>query len=523
MTYGDKKINYEYQDFEDITEKILDYADFICYDNDIDIDYDSNKYIESLDEMSTEELMETVLHLMDEYVYYNPKDISEPEFHDSLIDNVSELLYLQFENDIQSNPYIEEELEELINEAADIFYTINIPKRSHTQSIILNKKIDHKKIEEKINYLKSKPQPSQRTKEWYEFRHNLITASNAYKAFESQLVKNQLIFEKCKPLIKDEDIEKQQFVNTNSTLHWGQKYEPISVMIYEDMFKTKVGDFGCIKHDKYKFLGASPDGINIDPNNLRYGRMLEIKNIVNREIDGIPKKEYWIQMQLQMEVCDLDECDFLETKFVEYTDYQSYREDTEEEDDYDFEKRKGVIIYFQKPDGKPFYVYKPLDIISEDAIANWESDQLDKYESEEYGYTFIKYIYWKLQILSCVLVERNQLWFERNIGDLEELWKTIENERITGHDHRASTKSKQKKIEKIEENNCLINLNNLNNETNKTILIDIPKEEDKNINKHSVLSYFKKENIQKQPLNIIKIDTELSSNLKNSENTNNTT
>lgn len=65
-------------------------------------------------------------------------------------------------------------------------------------------------------------------------------------------------------------------------------------------------------------MGASPDGINVDVNSERYGRMLEIKNIVNREINGIPKKEYWVQMQMQMEVCDLDECDFLETKFVEY-------------------------------------------------------------------------------------------------------------------------------------------------------------------------------------------------------------
>ena len=49
--------------------------------------------------------------------------------------------------------------------------------------------------------------------------------------------------------------------------------------------------------------------------NERYGRLVEIKNIVNREITGIPKKEYWVQMQLQMEVTDLDECDFLETRF----------------------------------------------------------------------------------------------------------------------------------------------------------------------------------------------------------------
>ena len=42
------------------------------------------------------------------------------------------------------------------------------------------------------------------------------------------------------------------------------------------------------------------------------------KNPTTRKLSGTPKKEYWIQMQLQMEVWDLDECDFLETVFKEY-------------------------------------------------------------------------------------------------------------------------------------------------------------------------------------------------------------
>jgi hypothetical protein len=94
------------------------------------------------------------------------------------------------------------------------------------------------------------------------------------------------------------------------------------------MYKSKVEDFGCIQHPTYKFLGASPDGIIIESSTGRYGRMLEIKNPVSREITGIPKKEYWVQMQLQMEVCNLDDCDFLETKFVEYHDFDSYRDDS---------------------------------------------------------------------------------------------------------------------------------------------------------------------------------------------------
>jgi len=55
--------------------------------------------------------------------------------------------------------------------------------------------------------------------------------------------------------------------------------------------------------------------------------MIEVKNVVSRVITGIPKEDYYIQMQLQMEVCDLNECDFVETKFIEYDSYNDYIED----------------------------------------------------------------------------------------------------------------------------------------------------------------------------------------------------
>jgi putative phage-type endonuclease len=253
-------------------------------------------------------------------------------------------------------------------------------------------------IKKQLEYLRSLPQPPQRTDEWYQFRHNLITASNAYKAFESQAQINQLIYEKCQP-IKTQENEKQSMVNTNTTLHWGQKYEPLSVLIYEHLYKTTVEDFGCIQHKTYKFIGASPDGINVDPTSHRYGRMLEIKNIVNREITGIPKKEYWIQTQLQMEVCGLNECDFLETKFTEYADRQSFQDDTtynetENEDEfndtfvnYTISKNrsmKGIIVYFHTPEGKPLYIYKPLHIIHPQDIIDWEEQTVQVYESSNH-------------------------------------------------------------------------------------------------------------------------------------------
>ena len=91
--------------------------------------------------------------------------------------------------------------------------------------------------------------------------------------------------------------------------------------------KLKVEDFGCIKDDNHDFLGASPDGINVDPNSKRYGRMLEVKNRVSESvpITGNPKREYWIQMQFQMGVCGLKECDFFESRFIEYENKEAIR------------------------------------------------------------------------------------------------------------------------------------------------------------------------------------------------------
>ena len=261
-------------------------------------------------------------------------------------------------------------------------------------------------------------------------------------------------------------------VNVNSTLHWGQKYEPLSVEIYEHVYDTKVDDFGCIQHETYKFIGASPDGINVDPDSLRYGRMLEIKNIVNREINGIPKKEYWIQMQLQMEVCDLDECDFLETKFTEYLDYNSYLEDTLDEKQINptiskDDKMKGIIIYFHTTEGKPKYIYKPLTITNHNEIVKWEEENVNLYQSEQYNYTFMKFLYWKQECNSCVLVTRNRQWFKDNVSEMAALWAIIETERVTGYEHRAPNRKQKKDIDNAnildlslnEKNGCLLQFN----------------------------------------------------------------
>lgn len=413
-----------------------------------EIQADNINFIENTDDFN-----ETIFDLMCDFVDKNPTIVSDPDFEEILIEEVLELIEIQFENDIF---FDDDEVEKCIEDVLDVFYKFIMPPRSFPDTLIIQKP-EINKIKKQMNHLKKLYQPEQRTDEWYNYRHNLITASNAYKAFENSTTRNQLIYEKCEPIIKkDENIN--EFVNVDSPLHWGQKYEPLSVMLYEYLYNTKVEEYGCIQHHKYKFLGASPDGINCDVNSDRYGRMLEIKNIVNREITGIPKTEYWIQTQLQMETCDLNECDFLETKFMEYNNENEFNDDNNT-------TFKGIIHYFSY-NNKPIYKYSPLNLYkSKKEYDIWETQMLSTIPENA---CWIKNIFWKLENISCVLILRNEKWFNDNISTLIEIWNIIEKERIHGHKHREPVKKNKKYIEpKV--NKCLININK---DTGKTNIIN---------------------------------------------------
>ena len=259
----------------------------------------------------------------------------------------------------------------------------------------------------------------------------MITASNIYKVFASQAQVNSLIYEKCKPFVERETVHNN--LHSTSSLQWGVLYEPVTALLYEYMNNTKISDFGCIQHEKYNYIGASPDGINTDPNSILYGRMLEIKNIVNRDITGIPKEEYWIQMQIQMETCGLDECDFMETRFKEYEDADQFYKGVS--------KHRGIILCFIEngiTNSPPTYVYSKMDLtINIDIVEKWTEYEKDLKSDK---YTLFNTRYWYLDEYSCVLVKRNVHWFNAALPMIKDVWDTIEKERGSGYEHRATKK-----------------------------------------------------------------------------------
>lgn len=418
--------------------------------------------IENLNEDELLDIQETINELIDNYLEENSIYIFNPDFNDEMNQTISEIIYHDFqyifENESMEDGELYDNIEDFVDKNIENYFVYSrIPKRSNSITFEdENEKVEI--LKDKIAFLKEQEQPEQKTKEWYQFRYNLITASNLWKVFGTESQVNSLIYEKCKPLqeISHDSLQ-------SGPLFWGIKYEPVTVMIYEDMFHTKVDDFGCIKHGKYPFIGASPDGINVDETNIRFGRMVEIKNIYNREITGIPKKEYWIQMQLQMEVCKLETCDFVETRIKEFDDMEEYLDKREE---YEY---NGIVLEFLPK-------FKPCDISSNEQVLDNNKKKLfhmildnskSKYEIEEIinktkedneNFYLLGVSYWYLDEFSCVLVKRNELWFKKSLSEIEKVWNIIEKERVDGYEHRAS-KKRRPSIDNTEKVGCLIQLN----------------------------------------------------------------
>lgn len=437
-----------------------------CESNDTDSmsanadDDDDLSFFNRLTEDTLIDMEEHIFEWIDESLKSEIIHFSNPNFHGIIISEVSEMVvsaysYLSEFNEDDDDDYAD--IINLVTNCVNVFFNTDmsnpsIPKRSYPDSHSVGE-IDYKHITQIISTLSNRYQPAQRTPEWYEYRHSMMTASNIYKALGSDALINSLIFDKCKPFDNGKCVAYSG--NVESSLNFGIRYEPVSLLLYEHIFKTKVSDFGCLKHPLYDYIGASPDGINTDIQSSKYGRMLEIKNIVNREITGIPLEAYWIQMQFQMEVCGLDECDFFETRFKEFdneSEFYNYNDDV----------YKGLMLHFMRTsefheiEPETVYIHMPMSLVETLRNVKIQSNTITKSiveikrsivkkwidtiitENSELSLHTIKY--WRLDEMSCVLVSRNNVWISAAIPKISEIWNIIVREREDGWEHRAPKK-----------------------------------------------------------------------------------
>lgn len=308
---------------------------------------------------------------------------------------------------------------------------------------------------EKVKKLMDKPMPNQRSKEWFEARRQKVTASAA----ASLLTKKKEI---CENYVKEYGLEEtfdydgkccnsytsfeqfkidktiQPVFKTNIACAWGVKYEPCATDVYMLMKNTIVIEFGLLSHDTIPWLAASPDGITVD------GTMLEIKCPYRRKITGIPLFVYWNQCQLQLEVCDLEVCDFFELEIIEV---DSMKELIDDELSEKYPEYRGCLIQIETipddldnrkylyPDRKFINDFSALNLWSLKTVMNYiENNNLEVIKQEEnlitcldsrYKKYNIRTVYWKTQTISCVPIKRDREWMKTVEPIMKEKWDEI--------------------------------------------------------------------------------------------------
>lgn len=138
----------------------------------------------------------------------------------------------------------------------------------------------------------------QRSKEWLDLRENMITASDVASAIGENHYETPDAFIKKKVL-------KVVWAGNAATEH-GTKLEPLVRDLYDARTGRKSHEIGLVQHRTYPWLGASPDGVTED------GLLIEIKCPLTRKIEAKVPKHYLPQVQLQLEITDLEECDFIQ-------------------------------------------------------------------------------------------------------------------------------------------------------------------------------------------------------------------
>lgn len=247
----------------------------------------------------------------------------------------------------------------------------------------------------------------QRSEAWYLETMNLLTASELGTIFKSPRVRGQLVLSKT---VVPEARGSGAPIDSSfmTPFDWGIRFEPVVKQLYEARHASRIADVGRLRHPTLKRCAASPDGIVVE--GPRAGRLVEIKCPVSRAIDERVPDDYYAQIQQQLEVCDLDLCDYVEAKFrAPYS--SSVAASIGPAQHY------GVVWRVDKEvDDRTTsrYVYGPIDALPEEP----EGLAADEMVMER--------VVWELMAWNEILVARNQEWWAGTLPKIEAFWADVE-------------------------------------------------------------------------------------------------
>ena len=248
----------------------------------------------------------------------------------------------------------------------------------------------------------------QKSQAWYLEKLNVLTASEFGHVLQSgsrhrEVVRSKLGVGTGMP-------ELTVSLGHRDSLSWGTRFEPVIKSVYEQVIAGHVAELGRIRHPVLERLGASPDGIV--ETGMRCGRLVEFKAPVSRklETDIIPY-EYYSQVQVQMEVCDVELADYCECRIVSgptWSAVASHR------------SRPAFVgcVAVVEVNGIWSYAYSPLysdDAEGRDSAMAWNPEGL------------IEKHVWQLLDWQLITFKRNRRWWSMvGLPGYEQFWKTVD-------------------------------------------------------------------------------------------------
>ena len=227
----------------------------------------------------------------------------------------------------------------------------------------------------------------QRTDAWHAARSQMVTASEVCGVIDGTPSQRHEVM--MRKLLPRSDGGRSQ--NLRNPLVWGTVFEPIAKRIYEKDTKCTIKDVSCVRHSKIAFLGASPDGIVVCPDDReRHHSIVEFKCPISRKIGGDIPKSYYHQMQTQMECIGVDECEYVEFQFklVYYSEWTDF---------------KGVRgIFAQYDDGRILEWTSASGMIDDGTLA-----------------------YWIMTGVHRDLVVREEGWLTKHLPVIDVFWKEV--------------------------------------------------------------------------------------------------
>ena len=395
-------------------------------------------------------------------------DIITTDDLNKIINKYDDKIYNNVRNNLTNDIIIKDICDELINtyELNDKDDDLSLSRKYYFHNYVNNsihkKVVDFKTrvkgretILEKLKELKELKLPDQRSEEWYKIRESILTASSLADAIgEGHFsTKEELLLQKCGGPRGEVPF---------SIVEWGVMYEPVATSFYEKLNNLTVLEFGLVPHPEFKIFGASPDGIcDVDSPPDYIGRMLEIKCPPKRKFTNEVPRHYWMQMQGQLESCDLEECDFLQVKFMEYLSEEDYITDVYLENGIVKEGYnnnnlpKGLLISFiqNNIEGNPTIKYEYGDFYSShENLKKWSDNILNQYKNGDFKYDIIKFHWWRIERYECTLVGRDREWWLSIQPKIIDFWEDVLHHRKIGIqdilDKREERKTKKIKIRK---------------------------------------------------------------------------